>query len=281
MKATPACTSCAWRCRWAAALLPNAIAMRGFAFVRLAGVDAERRLLREQVGAVHVDEDVADHVLHGLVAADRTAELLAILRVLVRHVEHRVRGAHDGGRLQHRGLRGRRRQRRPPATLRADEVLGRHGHVVEGHRVQRVAGDVRDRVARRCRRPRVDEQHRDAVGPGRRSCAPRHRKRSADGANPTSNFVPCTTKSLPLPLRRARDRAGPERPVALEDREADDAFAAPRSPAASACRCASVPAAEDGLARDRDRVEMRARYQEAPHLLVDRVEVEEAAARPP
>ena len=39
-----------------------------------------------------------------------------------------------------------------------------------------------------------------------------------------------------------------------------------------------VAGREDDLARDRDRVEMRARHQEASHLLVDRIEVEEASA---
>ena len=186
-------------------------------------------------------EDVGHHVLDGLVPADRAAELLAVLRVLVRHLEHGLRGADDRRRLEHRGFGRGRRQRRPPAVERADDAVGRRRHVVERHRVQRVPGDVRHRRRGDSVGAGVDEEERDAV---RLRVAAR--PRDARGrSRPTAR----TRRAASFPSARSRCRcrcaehampSGPNEPSPSNDREADDATAVgdrgkPRAAAARRC----------------------------------------------
>ena len=228
MNATPACTSCACRWRWAAAFLPNATAI---AASRSYGLPASMRnaaCFAEQVGAVHVDEDVAHHVLHGLVAPDRTPELLAILRVLVRHVEDGARGAHDRRRLRaprpswlrpttapsHRPTR--RRGSRPARTRRRSVTAYNALPAMFGIGVARdTVAHARRRATPRCRRH-----------PSHRSCAPRRGTNRPTARTRRATSCRVTTKSSP---RRCAEHAippGPNDAVALEDREADDAVAA-------------------------------------------------------
>ena len=120
---------------------------------------------------------------------------------------------------------------------------------------------------------RVDEEQRDAVGPPR--C-----ERGRGSSRPSAR----TARAASSRSRRSRHRVAYAEPVmasdASEPSRSSTAGMTTRSPAAISgavtLAASSVPAERMTSAATRDGVEVGTRHEEASHLLVDRIEVEEA-----
>ena len=172
------------------------------------GVGGPGRVVGERARLLDVVEHLRAGVRDGLVGADRAVELLALLRVLDRHLHRPLRDARRARRRARRPTDRRPARRRPAAPRRRRRVTRA---VARGSRRSARAARARVRRPRRARAPSpsFSDEHGRALGVGDHRSLRRGSKAAAPRASPEA--IPGSQRWLLLVGARVLDERGPPR----------------------------------------------------------------------